>query len=157
MMNTEQRKALQVIAVILCCFGIYTYTAVFTPIIHYCDYTGLQIQNRIGHEVSFNFHNGTTNYYCCVNVSLLAFQDLKDNDLLGALENIQVRCPMCGMLMDWNDPMIVWVYSTEYLNPTTNEPTIVPLCKDSSGVDLCQSHFMDEHGGIVINNPFLWS
>ena len=93
-MNAEQRKALQIIAVILGCFGIYTYTAVFTPVIHYCDYTGLQIQNRIGHEVSFIFNNGTTNYYCCVNVSLLVFQDLKDTDLLGNIENIQVRCPM---------------------------------------------------------------
>ena len=143
-MNPEQRKALQIIAVILCCFGIYTYTAVFTPVIHYCDYTGLQIQNRIGHEVSFSFHNGTTNYYCSVNVSLLAFQDLKDEDLLSSLENVQVRCP-------------IWVYSTEYLNPTTNEPTIVPLCEDAAGVDLCESHFMDEYGGIVINNPFIWS
>ncbi len=156
-MNAEQRKALQIVAVILGCFGIYTYTAVFTPVIHYCDYTSLQIQDRIGHEVSFNFNNGTTNYYCCVNVSLLAFQDLKDGDLLGSLENVQVRCPMCGMLMDWNDPMIVWVYSTEYLNPTTSEPTIVPLCEDTADVDLCESHFMDEYGGIVINNPFVWS
>ncbi|MHA2353428.1 MAG: hypothetical protein ACXABX_09945 [Candidatus Thorarchaeota archaeon] len=156
-MNAEQRKALQIIAVILVCFGIYTYTAVFTSVIHYCDYTGLQIENRIGHEVSFDFQNGSTNYYCCVNVSLLAFQDLKDEALLGFLEIVQVRCPMCGMLMDWNDPMIVWVYSTEYLNPTTNEPTIVPLCEDASGVDLCESHFMSEYGGIIINNPFVWS
>lgn len=156
-MNAEQRKALQIIAVILGCFGIYTYTAVFTPVIHYCDYTGLQIQNRIGHEVSFIFNNGTTNYYCCVNVSLLVFQDLKDTDLLGNIENIQVRCPMCGMLMDWNDPMIVWVYSTEYLNPTTNEPTIVPLCEDTADTDLCESHFMGEYGGNIISNPYVWS
>ena len=156
-MNTEQRKALQIIVVILGCLGIYTYTAVFTPVIHYCDYTGLQIQERIGHEVSFIFTNGTTSYYCCVNVSLLAFQELKDNDLLGAIDNIQVRCPVCGMLMDWNDPMIVWVYSTEYLNSTTNEATVVPLCENTTGVDLCESHFMDKYGGTIINNPYVWS
>ena len=156
-MNAEQRRAMQVIAVILGCFGIYTYTAVFTPVIHYCDYTGLQIQNRIGHEVSIEFNNGTTNYYSSVNVSLLAFQNLKNDALLGSIENIQVRCPMCGMLMDWNDPMIVWVYSEEYLNPTTNEPAVVPLCEDASSVDLCESHFMDEYEGIIITNPFVWS
>jgi len=156
-MNAEQRKALQVVAVILGCFSIYTYTAIFSPVIHYCDYTGLQIENRIGHEVSFDSHNGSTNYYCCVNVSLLAFQDLKNDDMLGSLDNVQVRCPMCGMLMDWNAPMIVWVYSVDYLNPTTNQPTIVPLCEDEAGVDLCESHFIDEYGGIVIDNPFIWS
>lgn len=156
-MNAEQRKALQVIIVILCCFGIYTYTAIFTPVIHYCDYTGLEIQDRIGHEVTFDFQNGTRAYYCCVNVSLLAFQELKESGQLDSLETVQVRCPMCGMLMDWNDPMIVWVYSTEYNNPTTNEPTIVPLCEDAPNVDMCESHFLDEYGGTLIINPFIWS
>ena len=156
-MNAEQRKALQVIIVILCCFGIYTYTAIFTPVIHYCDYTGLEIQDRIGHEVTFEFHNGTRAYYCCVKVSLLAFQELKESGQLDSLETVQVRCPMCGMLMDWNDPMIVWVYSTEYNNPTTNEPTIVPLCEDAPNVDMCESHFLDEYSGTLIINPFIWS
>ena len=127
-MNPEQRKAMQIIVVILCCFGIYTYTAIVTPVVHYCDYTDLEIQNRIGHEVTFTFQNGTITHYCCVNISLLAFQDLIDSGQIDALENVQVRCPMCGMIMDWDDPIIVWVYSTEYLNPTTNEATIVPLC-----------------------------
>lgn len=156
-MNSEQRKAMQLIAIILCCFGIYTYTAIFTPIIHYCDYTNLEIQNRIGHEVTFTFHNGNTAYYCCVNISLLAFQDLIDSDQLGSIDNVQVRCPMCGMIMDWDDPMIVWVYSAEYLNPTTNEPTIVPLCEDAEEVDMCETHFIEEYGGVIISNPFVWS
>ena len=155
-MNPEQRKAMQVIIVILCCFGIYTYTAVFTQVIHYCDYTGLEIQDRIGHEITFQFHNASRSYYCCVNISLLAFQDLKDLGLLNTIENIQVRCPTCGMLMDWDDPMIVWVYSVDYVNPTTNEPTIVPLCEDSHDVELCESHFIGEYGGTVITNPFVW-
>ncbi len=156
-MNPEQRKAMQIIAIILCCFGIYTYTAIFTPVIHYCDYTHLEIQNRIGHEVTFSFHNGTIKHYCCVNISLLVFQDLIDADLIDTLEKVQVRCPMCGMLMDWDDPMIVWVYSTEYLNPTTNEPTIVPLCEDVGEIDMCESHFIDEYGGAIIGNPYVWS
>jgi len=156
-MNTEQRKAMQIIAVILCCFGIYIYTAIFTPVIHYCDYTHHEIQNRIGHEVTFSFHNGTTKHYCCVNISLIIFQDLIDANLIDTLENVQVRCPMCGMLMDWDDPMIVWVYSTEYLNPTTNEATIVPLCEDVGEIDMCESHFINEYGGIIIENPYVWS
>ena len=156
-MNAEQSKAVQVVILIMCCFGIYTYTAVFTQVIHYCDYTGLEIQDRIGHEVAFEFQNGTRDYYCCVNVSLVVFQDLKDSALLDALENVLVRCPMCGMIMDWSDSMIVWAYSTEYLNPTTNEPTIVPLCEDTSATDLCESHFIDDYGGFVINNPFIWA
>ncbi|TFH05713.1 MAG: hypothetical protein E4H14_12205 [Candidatus Thorarchaeota archaeon] len=59
--------------------------------------------------------------------------------------------------MNWNDPMIVWVYSTEYRNPTTNEPTIVPLCEDAGEVDMCETHFIDEYGGVIIDNPFVWS
>lgn len=156
-MNPEQRKAMQVIAVILCCFGIYTYTAIFTPVIHYCDYTNLEIQNRIGHEVTFTFYNGSIAYYCSVNISLLAFQDLIDAGQIAFLSNVQVRCPMCGMIMDWDDPMIVWVYSTEYLNPTTNEPTIAPLCEDAGEVEMCETHFINEYGGVIISNPFVWS
>jgi hypothetical protein len=156
-MNSEQRKAMQIIVVILCCLGIYTYTAVFIPVIHYCDYTNLEIQNRIGHEVTFTFQNGSVTHYCCVNVSLLVFQELIDSNQIGSLENVQVRCPMCGMIMDWDDPMIVWVYSTQYLNPTTNEPTIVPVCEDVGSVEICESHFLDEYGGMIIDNPFVWS
>lgn len=156
-MNSEQRKMLQVVLVIIGCFGIYAYTAIFTPVVHYCDYTHLEIQNRIGHEVTFIFHNGTTKHYCCINVSLVVFQDLIDANQIDTLENIQVRCPMCGMLMDWDDPMIVWVYSSEYLNPTTNEPTIVPLCEDADEIEMCESHFLDEYGGTVIGNPFVWT
>ena len=155
-MNSEQRKAMQIIAIILCCFGIYTYTAVVTPVIHYCDFTGLEIKQRIGHEVTFTFENGTVTHYCCVNISLLAFEVLIDSGQLDDLENIQVRCPMCGMIMDWNDPMIVWVFSIEYLNPTTNEPTIVPLCEDVEQADMCENHFLDIYGGVIINNPYNW-
>ena len=90
-MNPEQRKAMQIITIILCCFGIYTYTAIFTPVIHYCDYTHLEIQNRIGHEVTFSFHNGTTTHYCCVNISLLAFPDLIDADLLDTLDKMNIN------------------------------------------------------------------
>jgi len=155
-MNAEQRKAMQIILIILCCFGIYTYTALVTPVIHYCDYTGLQIQQRIGHEVTFTFQNGTVTRYCCINISLLAFQDIFDKEHIDDIENIQVRCPMCGMIMDWDDPMIVWVFSIEYQNPTTNEPTIVPLCEDVGQVDMCQSHFIDAYGGEIIENPYVW-
>ena len=91
-MNAEQRKAAQIVILIVCCFGIYTYTAVFTQVIHYCDYTGLEIQERIGHEVTFEFHDGTRNYYCGVNVSLLAFQALKDSATIDTVENVLVRC-----------------------------------------------------------------
>jgi hypothetical protein len=156
-MNPEQRKMVQVVLIILGCFGIYAYTTVFTPVIHYCDYTHLEIQNRIGHEVTFTFHNGTIKHYCCVNISLLAFQELKDTNQIGNLEDVQVRCPMCGMLMDWDDSMIVWVYSTEYLNPTTYEPTIVPLCRDAGNIEMCESHFLNEYNGIIIENPFVWA
>ncbi|RDE15628.1 MAG: hypothetical protein C4K48_03360 [Candidatus Thorarchaeota archaeon] len=155
-MNSEQRKMVQVFLVISGCLGIYAYTAIFTPTVHYCDYTHLEIQSRIGHEVTFTFHNGTTRHYCCVNVSLLAFQVLVDDEQIESLENVQVRCPMCGMLMDWDDPMIVWAYSTEYLNPTTIEPTIVPLCEDAPEVETCESHFLDEYSGIIISNPYVW-
>jgi len=155
-MNSEQHKAMQIIVVILCCFGIYTYTAMFTPVINYCDYTDLQIQQRIGHEVTFTFQNGTVTHYCCVNISLLAFQEIIDNEQIDDLDNIQVRCPMCGMIMDWDDPMIVWVFSIEYQNPTTNEPTIVPLCEDVTQADMCESHFIDAYGGVLIENPYVW-
>ncbi len=156
-MNSEQRKMAQVVLVIFGCFGIYTYTAIFTPTAHYCDYTDLEIQSRIGHEVTFLFHNGTTRYYCCVSISLLAFQVLIDNGQIVSLENVQVRCPICGMLMDWDDPMIVWAYSTEYLNPTTIEPTIVPLCEDAPEVETCESHFLDKYSGMIVANPYVWS
>jgi hypothetical protein len=63
---------------------------------------------------------------------------------------------MCGMLMDWDDSMIVWVYSTEYLNPTTLEPTIVPLCGDVQDTVMCEGHFLDTYGGIIVENPFVW-
>ena len=155
-MNSEQRRMLQVVLVILGCFGIYTYTTILTPVIHYCDYTHLEIQNRIGHEVTFTFHNGTTKHYCCINISLLAFQELINTDQIDGLESVQVRCPMCGMLMDWDDPMIVWVYSEGYVNPTTSEPTIVPLCEDVTDIEMCESHFLNEYGGVVIENPFIW-
>ena len=155
-MNSEQRKMLQVVLVILGCFGIYTYTAIFTPVIHYCDYTQLVIQNRLGHEVTFVFQNGTTKHYCCINVSLLVFQDLIDTNQLENLERIQVRCSICGMLMDWNDPMVIWIYSTEYLNPTTNEPTIVSVCEDASEIEMCESHFLNEYEGLIIENPFIY-
>lgn len=155
-MNSEQRKAMQIILVVLCCFGIYTYTAIVTPVIHYCDYTGLEIQQRIGHEVTFTFENGTVTNYCCVNISLLAFNDFIENGQIDDIENIQVRCPMCGMIMDWDDAMIVWVFSQEYLNPTTNEPTIVPLCEDVVQADMCESHFIDTYGGVIIDNPYIW-
>ncbi|MFX0107197.1 MAG: hypothetical protein ACFE7R_02845 [Candidatus Hodarchaeota archaeon] len=154
--NTEQRKMMKVVLVILCCFGIYTYTVMFTEVVHYCDWTGEIIQDPIGHEVRFHFHNDTTTYYCCVNVSLLAFQELIDTGEVDELIDIDVRCPMCGMVMAWDDPMIVWVYSSDYLNPTTNEPTIVPLCEDIETSEMCESHFQDTYGGVVINNPYIW-
>ena len=156
MLNSEQKKNLQILFVIFGVFGIYAYTALATPVHHYCDWTGLEIQDRIGHEVTFTFSNGTRNFYCCVNISLLAFFELKDNGQLYLLENVQVRCPMCGMLMDWNDPMIVWVYSESYDNPTTGEATIVPLCEDVPEADLCESHFIDLYGGDIVSNPYDW-
>lgn len=148
---------MQIVIIILCCLGIYTYTAIFTPVIHYCDYTGLEIQGRIGHEVTFVFHNGTIAHYCCVNVSLVVFQILKDTSQIETIKSIQVRCPICGMLMDWNDPMIIWAYSEEYQNPTTHTHTIVPLCEDTPEVDMCESHFLNQYGGLIIDNPFVWS
>ena len=156
-MNSEQRKMVEVVLVIFGIFGIYTYTSVAVPVHHYCEWTGLEIQERIGHEVTFSFLNGTKAYYCSVNVSLLAFQVLIDADMLDQIEAIDVRCPMCGMLMAWDDPMIVWVYSSTYLNPTTNEPTIVPLCEDIPSEDLCESHFIDLYGGVIVDGPFVWS
>jgi hypothetical protein len=155
-MNAEQRRMVQVVLIIAGCFGIYTYTVAFTNVVHYCDWTGEVIQDRIGHEVTFHFHNGSVRYYHSVNVSLHAFQHLIDTDQIGQLENIQVRCPMCGMIMDWDDIMIVWVYSDEYLNPTTHEPTIVPLCGDADGTDMCESHFLDMYSGQIIANPYDW-
>jgi hypothetical protein len=155
-MNSEQRRLLEVLFVIVGVFGIYTYTTLAVPVIHYCDYTGLEIQERIGHEVTFTFYNGSRTYYCCVNTSLEAFQDLIDTGEISQLEQVDVRCPMCGMLMAWDDPMIVWVYSENYLNPTTNEPTIVPLCEDVPEADLCESHFMEVYGGVILDNPYIW-
>ncbi|MHA2424283.1 MAG: hypothetical protein ACXAEF_05815 [Candidatus Thorarchaeota archaeon] len=156
-MNAEQRKLVQVILVIVGVFGIYTYTSVAVPVHHYCNWTGLEIQDRIGHEVTFTFQNGTKSFYCCVNISLLAFESIMDKGDIELLDSLDVRCPQCGMLMAWDDPMIVWVYSQNYNNPTTNEPTIVPLCEDIPAEDLCESHFMDIYGGIVIDNPYVWS
>lgn len=95
-MNSEQRKMVQVILVIFGCFGIYAYTAIFIPAVHYCDYTHLEIQSRIGHEVTFTFHNGTMRHYCCVNVSLLAFQVLINDGQIESLDNVQVRCVVCS-------------------------------------------------------------
>ena len=43
--------------------------------------------------------------------TLLAFQLLLDADELDQVEAIDVSCPMCGMRMAWNDPMIVWIAS----------------------------------------------
>ena len=156
-MNAEQRKLLEIIFVIAGVFGIYTYTTLAVPVHHYCDWTGLEIQDRIGHEVTFTFHNGTKLFYCCVNISLLAFEELKQSGQLDQLENVDVRCPMCGMLMAWDDPMIVWVYSESYSNPTTNEPTIVPLCEDVETEDICESHFINIYGGAIIDSPFVWT
>jgi len=156
-MNAEQRRLLEIVLVIVGVFGIYTYTAIAVPVHHYCDWTGLEIQDRIGHEVTFTFHNGTKTFYCCVNISLLAFEDLKQTGELDQLENVDVRCPMCGMLMAWDDPMIVWVFSEDYNNPTTNEPTIAPLCEDIPAEDLCESHFTDIYGGVILDNPYIWT
>ena len=156
-MNPEQRKMLEVLFVIFGVFGIYTYTTIAVPVHHYCEWTGLEIQDRIGHEVTFTFVNGSRAFYCGVNISLLAFQKLVDANSLDQLESVDVRCPMCGMLMAWNDPMIVWVYSETYLNPTTNEPTIVPLCEDIPSEDLCESHFLNLYGGVIVEKPYIWT
>ncbi len=156
-MNSDQRRMIEVIFVIFGVFGIYTYTSLAVPVHHFCDWTGLEIQDRIGHEVTFTFDNGTRAYYCCVNVSLLAFQKLENTNSLDRLESVDVRCPMCGMLMAWDDPMIVWVYSEDYLSPTTNEPTIVPLCEDIPSEDLCENHFLELYSGVIIENPYRWT
>jgi GTP cyclohydrolase I len=58
------------------------------------------------------------------------------------------------MLMAWDDSMIVWVLSQEYTNPTTNEVTIVPLCEDVETEELCESHFLNIYGGVIIENPY---
>ena len=155
-MNAEQRKMLQVVLVIVGCFGIYTYTIATSQVYHYCDWTGLLIEERYGHEVTFGFHNGTRNYYCCINVSLLAFDELVATGEIEQLENIQVRCAMCGMLMDWDDSMNVWIYQPEYLCPTTGEPTIVVVCENADEVDLCEGHFLEAYGGEIISNPYVW-
>lgn len=155
-MNAEQKRLFEVVLVIIGVFSIYSYTTLAVPVHHYCAYTELEIQDRIGHEVTFTFTNGSRNYYCCVSVSALAFNDLIQSGEIELLNQIDVRCPMCGMLMAWDDPMIVWVYSEDYYNPTTNEPTIVPLCEDVETEDLCESHFLDVYGGSVIDNPFVW-
>ncbi|TXT56461.1 MAG: hypothetical protein BAJATHORv1_20050 [Candidatus Thorarchaeota archaeon] len=154
-MNAEQKRMIQAVMVILGCFSIYTYT-VNLEVHHYCDWTGLKIEERFGHEVTFSFQNGTIRHYACVNVSLLAFEYFKSTGDINQLENIQIRCAMCGMLMDWNDPMNVWVYEPTYLCPTTGNPTIVVLCEDSHGQDLCESHFLDQYGGQIISNPYEW-
>ncbi|NHJ12656.1 MAG: hypothetical protein EAX95_03230 [Candidatus Thorarchaeota archaeon] len=154
-MNPEQRRLIEAVLVIIGCFAIYTYTTAL-PVNHTCEWTGLIIQDRIGHEVTFTYYNGSIEYYCCVNVSLLAFERLIATGSIAQLANIQVRCPMCGMLMDWDDEMIVWVYSTEYVNPTTLEPTIVPLCENYEQTEMCEGHFLGEYGGSIIDNPYVW-
>ncbi|NWF96115.1 MAG: hypothetical protein HXY34_08220 [Candidatus Thorarchaeota archaeon] len=154
-MNSAQRNAMQIVVVILVCSSILAYT--FTLETHvYCDWTGLEIQERLGHEVTFMFHNGTRTHYCCVNVSLLAFYWLVSHETINQLDRITVHCPMCGMLMDWDDSMIVWVYSTHYLNPTTLAPTIVPLCRNVEGQELCEGHFMNRYGGVITECPYVW-
>ncbi len=156
-MNTEQRRLLEILLVIFGVFGIYTYTTLAVPVHHYCAWTGPEIQDRIGHEVTFTFRNGTKAFYCCVNISILAFKELKLSGDLDQLGNIDVRCPMCGMLMTWDGPMIIWVFSENYDNPTTNEPTIVPLCEDIPTEDLCESHFIDLYGGVILDSPYIWT
>lgn len=155
-MNGEQLRMMQAVLVLLGCFGIFTYTFML-PTHVYCDWTGLEIQERLGHEVILTFQNGTTRHYCCVNVSLLAFQDLKTSTAMDALVEVHVRCPICGMLMEWDDPMIVWIYSVEYLNPTTHTATIVGVCEDTETTRLCETHFTERYGGSVISNPYVWS
>ncbi|MBD3406043.1 MAG: hypothetical protein GF411_07965 [Candidatus Lokiarchaeota archaeon] len=154
-MNAEQKRMIQVVLVILGCFSIYTYTTTL-EVYHYCDWTGLRIEERFGHEVSFLFSNGTIKYYACINVSLKALEAIKNSGEIDQLQNVKVRCAMCGMLMDWNDPMNVWVYQPEYLCPTTGEPTVVVLCEDAYGQELCESHFINQYGGSLISNPYEW-
>ncbi len=153
-MNSEQRRAVQVILVVLSCFAVFTYTyALETK--RYCDWTGLEIQERLGHEVTFTLTNGTIRHYCGVNTSLEALHDMTERNEEMYIERIQVRCPMCGMLMDSDDPMIVWIYSEEYLNPTTHTATIVGVCEDAGDQAMCETHFLDRYGGIVISNPYV--
>lgn len=156
LVNKEQHRLLEVVFVIVGCIGIYAFTSTL-QVVHYCDWTGLQIRERLGHEVTFTFANGTRRYYCCVNISLLAYQFLGETGKLNQLEDIQIRCPTCGMLMDWNDPMVVWIYQPLYLCPTTGIPTIVGVCKDSPSEELCESHFLEQFGGSIIADPFVWS
>lgn len=146
---------IQVVLVILGCVAIYTYT-ITLPTTDYCDWTGELIRDPLGNEVIFEFSNDTERHYCCINISLLAFEKLKTTGEISLLENIRVHCPICGMKMDWNDPMIVWVYSESYVNPTTETPTIVALCEDAYGEELCESHFLDEYGGVRVDNPYVW-
>ncbi len=155
-MNSEQYRAMQAVIVIIVCFGIFLYT--FTLERHvYCDWTGLEIKGRLAHETIFIFRNGTRTHYCCINISLLAFEYLRDDTgQIRDLNDIQIHCAMCGMLMGWNDPMVVWVYSTSYLNPTTHTATIVGLCADTQDTELCQSHFISQHGGRIIECPYIW-
>lgn len=154
-MNREQRRAVQVILVILGCFAIFTYTYALEAK-RYCDWTGLEIQERLGHEVTFTLTNGSVRHYCCINVSLEALQDMIQRSEEIYIERIQIRCPMCGMLMDSDDPMIVWVYSEEYLNPTTHTATIVGVCEDAGEQAMCESHFIDQYGGTVISSPYVF-
>jgi len=155
-MNAQQRKMLEIAFVMVGCVGIYAFTSTL-QVIHYCDWTGLQIRERLGHEVTFVITNGTRRYYCCVNVSLLAFEHLTETGQTNQLERIQIRCPMCGMLMDWNDQMIVWIYQPDYLCPTTGISTIVGVCRDSLDEEICESHFLEQYGGTIISNPYVWT
>jgi len=154
-LNADQRKMLEIALVVLGCFGIYTYTMTL-PVHRYCDWTGLEIVEPMGHEVIFTFANGTTRHYCCINVSLLAFDHIVETGEIDLLENIQVHCAICGMLMDWNDPMVVWIYQPEYLCPTTGTPTVVAVCGDMDNTELCESHFLDMYGGTIISCPYEW-
>jgi hypothetical protein len=149
-MNAEQKRMLQAVFVILGCLGIYTYTLTL-PVYRYCDWTGLKIEERYGHEVSFEFVNGTTTYYACINISLQAFEHVIETEEIDHLSNVQVRCVQCGMLMDWDDPMNVWIYQPEYLCPTTGNPTMIVVCEG-----LCEDHFSDRYDGDVVPNPFEW-
>ncbi len=101
--------------------------------------------------MTFIFENGTRNYYACINISLIVFNAMRERGELAQLIEIDVRCAECGMLMRWDDPMVVWIYQPNYLCPTTGTPTIVAVC---SG--LCTDHFLDQYGGQVVDNPFEW-
>lgn len=155
LVNREQRRMLEVTFVIVGCLGIYAFTSTL-QVVHYCNWTGLQIRDRIGHEVTFFFANGTQRYYCCVSISLLAFDRLIGIGQTGSIVNIRVRCPMCGMSMDWDDQMIVWITQPSYLCPTTGTPTIASVCQDLPDAELCESHFLRLHGGNITTNPYIW-